>query len=249
MKDQSSFSTDVLMSKETDIEQLILGIANEGFWDWNLKTDQLDLSPHYRGFTGYSQTDTMPGTDLLKLIIQPDDYQDILSEIDDVLLGKKEISCVVYRIIKKDGAVCWVKSRFRVAEYDEAGKALRLIGTIIDITDQKQMENELHKLNRSLLAISKCNDALLHASNEMELLGDICKIIVEIAGYKMAWVGYAEQDKAKSIRPVAQAGFEDGYLDKLNLTWADTERGRGPTGVAIRTGEPCVSNVTDSCFD
>lgn len=105
---------------------------------------------------------------------------------------------------------------------------------------QKLMEDEFQRLNRALLALSNCNQALLHASNEMELLGEICRIVVEIGGYKMAWVGYAEDDEEKSVRPVAQAGIEEGYLETVKLSWGDVEYGRGPTGSAIRTGQPCV---------
>jgi PAS domain S-box-containing protein len=114
-----------------------------------------------------------------------------------------------------------------------------MVNIVVDITGHQQVEDELHKLNRALLAISNCNQAFLHAENEIELLHDICRIVVETGGYRMAWVGYAENDTGKSVRPVAQAGFENGYLETLMISWADVERGRGPTGSAIRTGKPC----------
>ncbi|MFZ4802225.1 MAG: GAF domain-containing protein [Chlorobium sp.] len=114
-----------------------------------------------------------------------------------------------------------------------------MVSIVVDITGHKQVEDELYKLNRALLAISNCSQVLLRAENEMELLHDICRIVVEVGGYRMAWVGYAENDTKKSVRPVAQDGFEDGYLETLMISWADVERGRGPTGSAIRTGEPC----------
>jgi len=65
------------------------------------------------------------------------------------------------------------------------------------------------------------------------------------------WVGLAENDEARTVRPVAQAGFEEGYLETLRVTWADTERGRGPTGTAIRTGKPsgCRNMLTDPAFE
>jgi len=50
-------------------------------------------------------------------------------------------------------------------------------------------------------------------------------------------VGCAEHDEARSIRPVAHAGFDEGYLDKTKISWADDEPGQGPTGIAIRTGQ------------
>jgi len=83
---------------------------------------------------------------------------------------------------------------------------------------------------------SRCNEVLAHASEEIELLQDMCRIIVEIGGYRLAWVGYAEHDAEKSVRPVAHYGFNAGYLENAAITWADTERGQGPTGTAIRTG-------------
>lgn len=99
------------------------------------------------------------------------------------------------------------------------------------------------KLNRALRLLSDCNMALVHADDEHKLLAEICRLCVESGGYLMAWVGYAEQDEFKSVRPIAQSGYEkeSAYLEKINISWDDTERGQGPTGVAIRTGRPSVN--------
>ena len=119
-----------------------------------------------------------------------------------------------------------------------------------DITERKKKEAELHKLNRLLKARNKSDQAMLHAENEQDYLQKICGIIVEDCGHPFVWIGFAEQDEARSVRPVAQAGFEAGYLKELKLTWADTERGRGPTGTVIRTGKPggCKNMRTDPAF-
>ena len=109
----------------------------------------------------------------------------------------------------------------------------------------------VRRSNRALRAISECNQALIHAGDEAELLGQVCRTIVDAGGYYFAWVGYAEQDEAKSVRPVAQAGVQAGYLDGLEITWADAERGHGPTGTAIRTGTYAIARkvANDSAFD
>ncbi|SFO97601.1 bifunctional diguanylate cyclase/phosphodiesterase [Pseudomonas borbori] len=91
-------------------------------------------------------------------------------------------------------------------------------------------------LNRALRTLSGCNRALLRAEDEATLLQEICQVIVEQAGYRMAWVGRAEHDAAKTVMPVAHAGVEQAYVDSLNISWADNERGRAVTGRAIRTG-------------
>jgi putative nucleotidyltransferase with HDIG domain len=78
------------------------------------------------------------------------------------------------------------------------------------------------------------------ADNEQDLLDKICQIIVKTGGYRLAWIGYAKKDKKKKVHPVAQAGYDDGYLDTVEITWANTNQGQGPTGKAIRTGKPSI---------
>jgi signal transduction histidine kinase len=106
---------------------------------------------------------------------------------------------------------------------------------------KEQLIKELRRANRSLKMLSACNHSLIHAENVATLLDSVCQIIVKDGGYKLAWVGLKEKDKKKTVRPVAQAGYEEGYLESLEITWTDRERGRGPTGRAIRTGEVSVA--------
>ncbi len=96
-------------------------------------------------------------------------------------------------------------------------------------------------VRRALRLLGVCHKALARARNEAQLLKCVCRAIVDEGGYRLVWVGFAEADEARSVRPAAQAGFEDGYLETLKITWADTERGRGPTGTAIRCGKTVVA--------
>lgn len=111
-------------------------------------------------------------------------------------------------------------------------------------------EEELRRANRALKVLGKCNEALVRAVEETTLLQEVCRLLVEDGGYRLAWVGFAEQDTAKTVRPVAQAGFEEGYLETVTITWDDSESGRGPTGTAIRTGQPAVFRniLTDPAY-
>src|SRR5205085_1890215 len=99
---------------------------------------------------------------------------------------------------------------------------------------------ELLRVNRALRVLSGFNKNLVHARNEEELLKDTCRTIVEAGDYRMAWIGFAQHDSGKTVIPAWHYGHEEGYLLTAQITWADTERGRGPTGTAIRTGAPCV---------
>jgi len=119
-----------------------------------------------------------------------------------------------------------------------------------DISERKRAEEQLRKLNRTLTALSNSNQALMHATDEPAFLQQVCRIINEDCGYAMVWIGFAGNDENKTVRPIASAGFEEGYLETMRITWADSERGRGPTGTAIRTGQPsiCRNMLTDPAF-
>jgi PAS domain S-box-containing protein len=137
-----------------------------------------------------------------------------------------------------------------VAERNNNHEIIGALAIGRDITEHKQAELEIIHANRTLRMLSETNQALIHITDESILLNEICRIAVEVGGYRMAWVGFAEHDEAKTVRPVAHAGFESGYIESLNLSWADTDRGRGPSGTAIRTGQPyIVRNIeTESSF-
>ncbi len=89
--------------------------------------------------------------------------------------------------------------------------------------------------------LSGCNEALIRAVGEPELLTEVCGIIVEIGGYRMAWVGERQDDEARSITPLAYAGVEDGFLSEVKGSWQEHDAlGHGPSGQAIRTGQAVV---------
>ena len=119
-----------------------------------------------------------------------------------------------------------------------------------NVTERKLRENELYKLNRTLKAVSDSSQAMMRADDESKYLEDVCKIVVEDCGHAMVWIGFAQHDEGKTIQSAAFAGLDREYVDTLNLTWADAERGRGPTGTAIRTGQPavCRNMLTDPKF-
>lgn len=119
------------------------------------------------------------------------------------------------------------------------GRENCLLGTALDITQRKQAEEGLRRLNRQLRAVTACNQALVRARSETELLGEVCRIICEVAGHRMTWVGWAERDAAKSVRPAAWSGCEEAELRSMAVSWDDSARGGGPTGTCIRTRKTC----------
>lgn len=96
-------------------------------------------------------------------------------------------------------------------------------------------QKNLESVSRALKTRSGCNQALLRAADEHELMRETCRIIIEDGGYRFAWVGMAQHDAEKTVLPVAKWGDGEGYLDTAKISWDDNEWGQGPTATAIRT--------------
>jgi PAS domain S-box-containing protein len=102
------------------------------------------------------------------------------------------------------------------------------------------VEATLERVNRAQRTLSAANRALVRAEEEAALLQAICRAAIEEGGFRFAWVGYCEADAEGTIRPVVHAGYEDGYLSDVAVSWRDVPTGRGPTGTAVREARPVV---------
>ncbi len=140
-----------------------------------------------------------------------------------------------------DGSMIWLRTS-KVPIRDDTGDVIGILGIYEDITARKQSEVELHNASRALRAIGACNEAMFCSQNEADLLKAVCTLIVDIGEYRMSWIGYAQDDADKSVKPAALHGVEQGYLDDRRFSWDENSPvGRGPTGHAIRTGKPQIN--------
>ncbi|MGA9047625.1 MAG: PAS domain S-box protein [Dehalococcoidia bacterium] len=89
------------------------------------------------------------------------------------------------------------------------------------------------------------NGLLLSVDDETELFQKICDALILIDLIRFVWIGLAEKTTF-SIKPVANAGVEEGYLSKIKVTFDDTEGSKGPTGTAIKTGQPNIVKDTQN---
>jgi len=113
-------------------------------------------------------------------------------------------------------------------------------GTGSTMLSEVQLAEELACVHRALLTLSAGNRSLLRASDEQELLYEMCRTIVETGGYRIACVGYAVHDDRKSITWMASVGTDIETMAGFDFTWTEDERGRSASGTAIRTGMAVV---------
>ena len=92
-----------------------------------------------------------------------------------------------------------------------------------------------------LAALAEVRRALLHTQDRDAMLGEACRLAVEVAGVRMAWVGLARRGDARVVRVAGRAGAVGTYLDDLRIEPEDPVLGAGPTGGCVRDGVAVVS--------
>jgi len=228
-----------LQKVNTELRQLSQGIEQSpaSVVITDLKGNITYVNPQFSALTGYSFEEALgQNPRILQSGQTPGEvYQGMWQVITSGKVWKGE-----FQNKKKNEELYWEEATIGPV-LDHDGQIINFVAVKIDITERKRAEENLVRMNRILAMLSASKQALMRANDEIALLNEICKICVELGGYRMAWVGVAEEDEAKTVRPIAHRGFEDGYLDKVKISWADVDTGRGPTGLSIRTRQPAIA--------
>jgi diguanylate cyclase (GGDEF)-like protein/PAS domain S-box-containing protein len=120
--------------------------SRDGVWDWNIQTDETKYSKRCKEMLGYAEDDILPTNEEWFNRIYPDDQSYVAGAMQAYLDGKTEFYVVEYRFRCKDGSYKWILGRGMVVSRSEDGKPLRMIGTHSDITERKQMEDQVRQL-------------------------------------------------------------------------------------------------------
>ncbi len=206
------------------------------------------VSPSCERISGYRRDEFMDDPWLMTKIGHPED-REMLSHHFGKDFCKLRVLHADFRIVSRSGEVRWI-SHYCQPVYGPDGTWLGRRASNRDFTERKRVERDLRKANRALKVLNECGQNMVRATDEKTFLSEATRVIVHSGGYRLAWVGFAHEDEEKRVKPIAQAGFEEGYLETVKITWDDSALGKGPTGTAIRTGmvSICKSILTDSRF-
>ena len=120
-----------------------LEAAAAAVWEWDTNTGENLWSDELWSMHGVRRNGDQPSFDLWSGSIHPDDRQMAIETVLQAFYNATELNCE-YRICHADGSIRWLMSRGN-PERDECGEIVRYIGTIIDITDRKRLEDKLQQ--------------------------------------------------------------------------------------------------------
>ncbi len=231
---------DILRAKE----RLDLALEASGvvLWDHDVSSGRVYLSGHWPKLLGYEPRATVTTVSELAELAHPDDRQMLLDLTSDTIGGRRASYDAEYRVAANGGEWKWILSRGKVVEKSTNGRALRVIGTSVDITAGKLQEQRIARLSRIHAVLSGINSAIVRIRDRQELFDEACRIAVEHGNFGVAWIGLIEPATLE-VTPVAWAGLGTEELKRIKANArADSPLGQGTIGRAIRERRPVFEN-------
>ena len=175
---------------------LICETSNDGFWDWNIETDEVYYSPRWAEIFGYSLEELEPHIQTWKKFLHPDDITATMKAIDEHLDGRTAKYEAEYRVLTKSGGWKWIMDRGQVVARNAEGQPLRMAGINLDITARKKGKAALLQSEQKFYKAFQCNPDVMVISTLSEgRCVEVNDAFVEITGYeRQETIGCTVQD-------------------------------------------------------
>jgi len=119
--------------------RLAMEATNDGLWDWDMPTGQVNYSPGYARMLGYEPDEIGPHADTWLNLMHPEDREGTLANQQRLLRHPGHFE-MEFRMRAKDGHYIWILSRGRTVLCDDSGNPVRVVGTHVDLTERKNAE-------------------------------------------------------------------------------------------------------------
>lgn len=193
---------------EESAEQLRLAISatRMGLWNWNIQTGEIKWSPEHEQIFGLASGTFDGRYETFDACLHPDD-REALSWAVNRAIQRHSIYQHEYRIIWADGSLHWVEGRGQ-AFYDQTGRAVRMMGTVIDITKRKQAEANLFKSEQYLRTIIDAEPECVKVITPDGIL-----LNMNAAGLAMIEADSLEQVIGQCIFPIIAPTHQQAFTD------------------------------------
>jgi PAS domain S-box-containing protein len=182
--------------------------ATVGVWDWNVQTGEFYLDKNVKAILGYEDQDIPNDLKIWSEHIHPEDKDVTMNRAQEHLDGKTPEYTCEHRMLHKDGSVRWMLTRGK-AFRDRKGNAVRMVGTDMDITERKRIEEERERLIGEL---KEANQKIKDLSGIIPICAH-CKKVRDDKGYwhqvEVFIRDHSELDFSHSVCPDCASEFYD----------------------------------------
>ncbi len=194
-------------------------------------------SPNIARWFGWLPEDLVGNSGLLT--VHPEETDRLKNEFYSIINNGNSPRIIEFRYKCKDGTYKLIELTAINLTDDPVINGVLLC--YHDITERRLSEKKLSYLARLYATLSQINQVIIKAKEQDELFVKICQVAIDYGKFRMAWIGLID-DNDERIKPVARAGFEDGYLDRINITKGNQLTGQGPTGSALKEGRIIIAH-------
>ncbi|NLO81038.1 MAG: PAS domain-containing protein [Xanthomonadaceae bacterium] len=208
-------------------------VAKLGHWSWRPSDSKLRWSDEvYRIFGLEPQSRSITFEEFLQRLVPPD-RERVAAALQQAWRHKVPYQ-QEFRVLRDSGEVRHVHAQARI-EHDSQGEPERMFGTLQDITERKEAQLALARLNRIYAVLSETNKAVVRERDQIVLFRRICQIMAEVGELQLAWFGAVDSETGNVV-PIAYGGPASGYVYGLRISLANPQQAQGPIATAVRTG-------------
>jgi two-component system cell cycle sensor histidine kinase/response regulator CckA len=192
--------------------QRALDAANEGLWDWRPLTGEGYCSPRVYALLGYETNEWSANYEAWKKLLHPDDAPSVEVQRAEQIRRQGGTFDLEYRLRKKNGDYVWIRSRGKVTTWTPEGEPARIVGTLEDITERRQLEDQFRQAQR-LEGIGRLAGGIAH---------DFNNLLTVINGYAEMAVHEVPPDSplALSLNEIRAAGGRAAGLTQQLLAFS-----------------------------
>lgn len=209
-------------------------VAKLGHWSWSMADETLHWSTETYRILGLDPATYQASLkSYLRHVVLAD--RDRLRAVLKQALAAEASYSVKYRVVRGDGAIRHLLEQGHL-ERAADGSVVRVFGTVQDITEHETARLALARMNQLYAVLSEVNKAIVRESSQAALLQQVCRVMVEVGGLKLAWIGAVDTDTA-NILPIALDGVAMRYVHGLRISMVDETQCNGPVARAALTGQ------------
>lgn len=173
--------------------QLAIKGANDGIWDWDVRTNQVFFSSRWKQMRGFAEDEIDSTLEQWSSAIHPDDYDRVMAGVAAHFAGETEFFEMEYRVRRKDGSYTWILDRGQ-ALWNDSGQVIRMSGSETDISERMQLEAERQQTQLALAQYAReVEDLYNNAPCGYHSLDPDGRIIT-INNTELQWLGYTREE-------------------------------------------------------